>query len=81
MTARWFFTRVGDVAEHEREAISARTNLYGRATTADFNTAASRRLSIFGRNIHRLDLDAMAIRETGRCTDLRRGAASLLSRR
>jgi hypothetical protein len=42
-----------------------RKNLYGRATTADFNTAASRRLSIFGRNIHRLDLDAMAIRETG----------------
>jgi hypothetical protein len=41
MTARWFFTRVGDVAEHEREAISARTNLYGRATTADFNTTAS----------------------------------------
>lgn len=35
MTARWFFTRVGDVAEHEREAT------YGRATTADFNTAAS----------------------------------------
>jgi hypothetical protein len=26
-------------------------------------------------------LDAMAIRKTGRCTDLRRGAASLLSRR
>jgi hypothetical protein len=57
------------------------TNLYGRATTADFNTAASRRLSIFGRNMHRLDLDAMAIRETGRCIDLSRGAASLLSRR
>ena len=29
MTARWFFTRVGDVAEHEREAISARTNFMG----------------------------------------------------
>ena len=45
---------------------------FGREITAGFNSAAGRRLSILGRNIHRLDLDAMAIQETGRRLDLKR---------